>query len=48
MRGNGTEGKKAQERISQSNCKVWGSNPKEILQRKGLLSKQANPREILG
>jgi hypothetical protein len=47
MRGNGTEGKTAQERKSPNNSKAHGLNPKEILWRKGLFSKRANQREML-
>ncbi len=46
-RGNGTEGKTTQERKSLNNSKARGSNPKEILWRKGLLSNRANKREML-
>jgi len=47
MRENGTEGKGTQGRKSLNNSKAWGSSPKEILWRKGLPSKGANPREML-
>jgi len=47
MRVNGTEGKEAQERKNLSNSKAWGSSLREILWRKGLLLKGANPREML-
>jgi hypothetical protein len=47
MKGNGTGGKEAQQRISPNNCKARVSNPKEILSREGFLSKGANPREML-
>jgi hypothetical protein len=39
MRENGTEGKEAQQRINPNNSKARGSNPREILCRRGLLSK---------
>jgi len=47
MRENGTGGKEAQRRISLNNSKARGSNQKEVLWRKGLLQKGANPKEIL-
>jgi hypothetical protein len=47
MKGNGTEDKEGQRRKNLNNSKVRVSNPKEILSRKGLLSKGANPRGML-
>jgi hypothetical protein len=47
MKGNGTKAKKAQRGKSPINYKVRVLNPREILLRKGLLSKGANPREML-
>ncbi len=47
MRENGFEGKGAQGRKSLNNSKAQGSSPREILWRKGLFSKGANPREML-
>jgi hypothetical protein len=48
MRGNGTGGKVAQPRISPNNFKARGPNQKEVLRRRGLLSKGAKTRKILG
>ncbi len=48
MRGNGIEGKEAQQKINPNNSKAWGLNPRGTLWRRGLLSKWANQREILG
>jgi hypothetical protein len=48
MRENGTEGKKAQKRRSPNSSKARSSNPKGISWRRGLFSKRANPREMLG
>jgi len=47
MKGNRTEGKEAQGRKSLNNSKARVSSPKEILSRRGLLSKGANPRGML-
>ncbi len=47
MKGNGTEAKTPQRGKSPNNSKVRVLNPREILRRKGLLSKGANPREML-
>jgi len=46
MKGNGTKAKTPQRGKSPNNSKVRVSNPKEILSRRGLLSKRANPREM--
>jgi len=48
MTENGTMGKEAQQRISPNNFKAQGVNPRGTLWRRGLLSKGANPREMLG
>jgi hypothetical protein len=48
MRENGTKDKKVQRRKSSNNSKARGSSPKEILGRKGFLSKGTNPGEMLG
>jgi hypothetical protein len=42
MRGNGTEGKITWKRKSPNSPKAQGSNLREILWRKGFLSKRAN------
>jgi hypothetical protein len=47
MKGNGTEGKTPQRGKGPNNSKAQGSNPKEILSRKGLLLNRANPRGML-
>jgi hypothetical protein len=47
MKGNGTETKTPQKGKSPNNSKARVSNPREILSRKGLLSKGANPKEML-
>jgi hypothetical protein len=47
MKGNGTEAKTLQRGKSPNNSKAQVLNPKEILSRRGLLSKGANPREML-
>jgi hypothetical protein len=47
MKGNGTEGKIAPEKKSPNNSKARGSSPRETLLKRGLLSKQANLREML-
>jgi hypothetical protein len=47
MKGNGTEAKTPQRGKSLNNSKARVSNPREILSRRGLLSKGANPREML-
>jgi len=47
MKGNGIEAKKPQRGKSPNNSKARVLNPREILSRKGLLSKGANPREML-
>ncbi len=47
MKGNGTEAKTPQRGKSPNNSKAWVLNPREILSRKGLLSKGVNPREML-
>ncbi len=48
MTVNGTVGKEVQQRINPNNSKARGLNPRGILWRRGLLSKGANPREMLG
>jgi hypothetical protein len=47
MKGNGTKAKPLQRGKSPNNSKAQVLNPKEFFPRKGLLSKQANPREML-
>ncbi len=47
MKGNGTEAKTPRKGKSPNNSKVRVLNPREILSRKGLLSKGANPREMM-
>ncbi len=47
IRVNGTEDKEARGRKNLNTSKAQGSSPREILWRKGLLSKGANPREML-
>jgi len=47
MKGNGTEAKTPQRGKSLNNSKARVLNPREILSRRGLLSKGANPREML-
>jgi hypothetical protein len=47
MKGNGTEAKTPRRGKSPNNSKVRVLNPREILSKKGLLSKGANPREML-
>jgi hypothetical protein len=47
MKGNGTEAKTLQRGKSPNHSKARVLNPREILSRKGLLSKGANSREIL-
>jgi hypothetical protein len=47
MKGNGIEGKTPRRGKSPNNSKAWVLNPREILSRRGLLSKGANPREML-
>jgi hypothetical protein len=47
MKGNGTETKTPQKGKSPNNSKARVLNPREILSRKGLLSKGANPKEML-
>jgi len=47
MKGNGTEAKTPQRGKSPNNSKAWVLNPREILLKRGLLSKGANPREML-
>jgi hypothetical protein len=47
MKGNGSEDKEAQGKKSSNTSKARGSSPREILSRRGLLSKGANPRGML-
>jgi hypothetical protein len=47
MKGNGTEAKTPQRGKSPNNSKARVLNPREILWRRGLLSKGANPKEML-
>jgi hypothetical protein len=47
MKGNGTEAKIARRGKSPNNSKARVFNPREILSRRGLLLKRANPREML-
>jgi hypothetical protein len=47
MNGNGTESKTPPRGKSPNNSKAQVSNPKEILLRRGLLSKGTNPRGML-
>ncbi len=47
MKGNGIEAKTPQRGRSLNNSKARVLNPREILSRRGLLSKRANPREML-
>jgi hypothetical protein len=47
MKGNGTEAKTPSRGKSPNNSKAWVLNPREILSKRGLLSKGANPRGIL-
>jgi hypothetical protein len=47
MKGNGTEAKTPQRGKSPNNSKARVLNRREILSREGLLSKGANPREML-
>jgi hypothetical protein len=47
IKGNGTEAKTSPRGKSPNNSKVRVSNPKEILSRRGLFSKGANPRGML-
>ncbi len=47
MKWNGIEAKTPQRGKSPNNSKARVLNPREILSRKGLLSKGANPREML-
>jgi hypothetical protein len=47
MKGNGTEAKTPQRGKSSNNSKARVSNPREVLSRRGFLSKGANPREML-
>jgi len=47
MKGNGIEAKTPQRGKNPNNSKARVLNPREILSRKGLLSKGANPREML-
>jgi len=47
MKGNGTEAKTPPRGKSLNNSKVRVLNPKEILSRRGLLSKGTNPRGML-
>jgi hypothetical protein len=47
MKGNVTEGKIPQKGKNPNNFKARVSNPKEILSRKGFLSKGSNPRGML-
>jgi hypothetical protein len=47
MKGNGTEATTPRRGKSPNNSKARVLNPKEILSRRGFLSKGANPREML-
>jgi hypothetical protein len=47
MKGNGIEAKRPPRGKNPNNSKARVLNPKEILLRKGFLSKGANPREML-
>jgi hypothetical protein len=47
LKGNGTEAKTPQRGRNLNNSKARVLNPREILSRRGLLSKRANPREML-
>jgi hypothetical protein len=47
MKGNGTEVNTPPRGKNPNNSKAQVSNPKEILSRRGLLSKGANPRGML-
>jgi len=47
MKGNGIEAKTPQRGKNPNNSKARVLNPREILLRRGLLSKGANPREML-
>jgi hypothetical protein len=47
MKGNGVEAKTPQRGKNLNHSKAQVLNPREILSRRGLLSKGANPREML-
>jgi hypothetical protein len=47
MKGNGTEAKTPPRGKSPNNSKARVSNPKEILSKRGLLSKGSNPKGML-
>ncbi len=47
MKGNGTDAKKPLKGKNPNNSKARVLNPREISSRRGLLSKGANPREML-
>jgi hypothetical protein len=47
IKGNGTKGKTPRKGKNLNNFKVWVSNPKEILSRRGLFLKQTNLKGML-